>query len=34
MRVFEKPLPSRRPESYDTDIREGSLRRDATTTLR
>ena len=34
MRVFEKPLPIRRPESYDTDVREGSIRRDVTTALK
>ena len=34
MRVFEKPLPIRRPSSYDTDGREGSIRRDVAATLR
>ena len=33
-RVFEKPLPIRRPSSYDTDVREGSIRRDVAATLR
>ncbi len=34
MRVFEKPLPIRRPSSYDTDGREDSIRRDGAAMLR
>ena len=33
-RVFEKPLPIRRPESSDIDGREGNIRCDVAATLR
>jgi hypothetical protein len=33
-RVFEKPLPIRRPSSYDTDGRASILYRDIVATLR
>jgi hypothetical protein len=33
-RVFEKPLPIRRPESSDTDGHEGNIRRDVAATLK
>jgi hypothetical protein len=33
-KVFEKPLAIRRPESSDTDERDGNIRRDVAATLK